>query len=73
MNRARPAFSTTSTQLRVDDISKATLHKEAPIVDSSVIVSDPKDVREKERLSELISIPVEVGFRSLITVFFFNY
>lgn len=55
----RAAFSTTSVSKYAEDISKATTHKEAPIVDADVIVSPAKH-QEKTKLSGLISVPVEV-------------
>lgn len=51
-------LSTTSIKL-TDDITKAIKHKEAPIIDNDVTVS-PDEIFDKEKLSGLISIPVEV-------------
>lgn len=48
-----------------DDISKATQHKEAPIVDQSMIVADPKEVRHQEQLHGLITVPVEKDLSSI--------
>ncbi|KAG4069651.1 hypothetical protein HA402_014674 [Bradysia odoriphaga] len=53
----KAAFSTTSAKY-VDDISKATSHKEAPIVDAEVVVS-PEEYQQKAKLSGLVTIPVE--------------
>ncbi|KAJ6636214.1 NADH dehydrogenase [ubiquinone] iron-sulfur protein 4, mitochondrial [Pseudolycoriella hygida] len=53
----RAALSTTSAKYG-EDISKATTHKEAPIVDADVILHADEH-REKAKLSGLISIPVE--------------
>jgi hypothetical protein len=39
--------------------SDALKHKEAPIVDNSVILSE-KEVQEREKLSGLVSLPKEV-------------
>lgn len=57
-NFRKAALSTTSAKY-VEDISKATSHKEAPIVDAEVVVS-PKEYQNKAKLSGLVTIPVEV-------------
>lgn len=44
--------------------SDALKHKEAPIVDNEVILSD-KEIKERERLSYLISLPKEVSVKSM--------
>lgn len=49
--RIRPSIASYS--------SDALKHKEAPIVDNSVILSD-KEVNERKKLENLISLPKEV-------------
>lgn len=57
-NYRRASISTTSAKY-VEDISKATQHKEAPIVDAEIVVS-PEEYQKKTKLSGLVTIPVEV-------------
>lgn len=63
MHFRRAALSTTSTRY-AEDITKATTHKEAPIVDADVVVS-PAEHQQKAKLSGLVSIPVEVNILSI--------
>lgn len=62
--RVRTSFYSTIYKLPSDDVSTAKKIKEAPIKDNEDILADEKDKEQKERTTQLISIPVEVNSKS---------
>lgn len=44
-----------------EDPSRAASHKEAPILDSSLIVAKPEEREQKTKLQGHISVPISVG------------
>lgn len=59
--RARATFCSKIYKLPTDDLASATKVKEAPILSNEDILDDPKDKEQRDRTTQLISIPVEVS------------